>query len=257
MKTLKRLGWVLPVMALGILAMGVPATAIEIQLGYVDLLRPSPFTPSPFFGDPSVQLFAGETPTSNMDSGAVRIHNDTGSDFVITSLTVHMRDGAGTLYDLWSGFLPVALHNGNDAIFVQTSGQNFDSSDHDQLGGIGPSATNNCSTGPESSSLICTSTPPQVILNGLISLDTGHTLDTGGFDSVNAVPCPNAAETAPNCNESLSWRSIGTCGLNCPGGNVPEPSSLVLLGSAVIAVGGFSLRPRVLKRLWRWSQHQA
>ena len=82
-----------------------------------------------------------------------------------------------------------------------------------------------------------------MVLNGTNFLDTAHVLDTGGFDLVNASPCPNPVDSPGACNESLQWRLIGTSGIGNPGGgNVPEPATLFLLASGL---GGlFALRYR-------------
>src|SRR5438067_11322619 len=95
------------ILLLGIL-LPLHANAVQIFVGYADNLRPTPFFPSPFFGAPSVALFAGENPNTNgnnEDSGAVRIFNDTASNFIISSLQVQMRNGAGTPFNIWGSFL--------------------------------------------------------------------------------------------------------------------------------------------------------
>jgi len=247
----QRVGYILmsAVVLLGLLV-PLPASAVEVQVGYADNLRPSPFFPSPFFGDPNV-FFFGESPlTHQLDSGAVRIFNNTASNFTVTSLDVHMRNGAGTDYNLWAGLLGAGqlLLPGQSAIFVQTSGENFDGTDHDVLlfGADANHPFNNCSTGALASSAACVNNPALVILNGLAPLlDTGHVLDGGGFDSVNSNPCVggnNANNQPGGCNESLQWRDIGTTGIENPGGNVPEPATLLLLGSGL--AGLFALRRR-------------
>ena len=231
-------------LAIGGLILPLSANAVQVQVGYADNLRPSPFFPNPFAGDPGVTLYAGQNPSVGIDAWAVRVFNDTASNFVINSLTVHMRNGAGTNYDLWSGFLGAGftLTPGSSAIFTQTAQFNFDSSDGDVLIG-GNDIANNCSVGALSLTAACTNNPAQVILNGSILLDTGHVLDTGGFDSVGASVCPNRAEPSGACNESLQWRLIGTTGINNPGGtSVPEPASLLLLGSGLVGLAAWRIR---------------
>ncbi len=63
--------------------------------------------------------------------------------------------------------------------------------------------------------------------------DTGHVLDTGGFDTANYLH--NHSDGSVSYNESLQWRAIGTTGVNDPGG-VPEPGTWLLLGSGLVAV---------------------
>ncbi len=213
-----------------------------VSVGYADDLRPSPFFPSPWCGSASVALFAGSC--TNIDSGAVMITNTGATSIVINDVSINLHPAIGSpTFALWASFLPFTLPAGMSAIFVQTTQYNLDSSDS-PLPGIGPSATNNCSAGPESSLAICTTNAPQVTITvgGVPTAytDNGHTLDTGGFDAINAVPCPNPSETAPNCNESLQWRSITlSCGLSCPGGSgVPEFN---VPTAAVAAMGLLSL----------------
>ena len=218
------------VLLLGLLV-SLPANATEIYVGYADNLRPTPFFPSPFFGDPTVALFAGQDPTTGIDAGAVRLYNNTASNFLITSLSVQMKAGTGTNFNLWGGFLGAGftLLPGKNAIFTQTSPLfDFDSSDTDVL--VPVDHFDNCSIGPLSGQAVCTNNPPWVVVNGISFLDKAHVLDTGGFDTVNSNPCGNSLDTPGSCNESLQWRPIGTTGIQNPGGGVPEPTSLLLLG---------------------------
>src|SRR5712691_8356823 len=65
------------------------ASSVDVFVGYADNLRASPFFPSPFFGDPTVDLFAGQNPNLfQLDAGAIRILNTGGSTISIDSLSV-------------------------------------------------------------------------------------------------------------------------------------------------------------------------
>ena len=222
----------------------------SISVGYADDLRPSAFFPSPWCGDASVALFAGSC--SNIDSGAIMITNTGASSIVISDLSINLHPAIGSpTYALWASFLPFTLPAGMSAIFVQTTQYNLDSSDF-PLSGIGPSATDNCSTGPESSLAICTSNQPAVsaTVDGVTTTynDVGHTLDTGGFDAVNAVPCPNPADPSGSCNESLQWRNISlSCGLSCPGGGTGVPEFPVSSISTIV-IAAFGLLALALVR---------
>lgn len=228
------------------------APPYSVSVGYADDLRPSPFFPSPWCGSPGVALFAGSC--SGIDSGAVMITNSGATPITIDDVSINLHPAIGSpTFDLWAAYLPFSLPAGQSAIFVQTAQYNLDSSDS-PLPGIGPSATNNCSAGSESSLSVCTTNAPQVTVTvgGVPTAynDNGHTLDTGGFDSINAVPCPNPSESAPNCNESLQWRDISlTCGLSCPGGSgVPEFNLPVVAVAAIGIVGLLVLRRRAQSR---------
>src|SRR5438094_62109 len=151
------------VLLLGLL-LPLRANAVQVFVGYADNLRPTPFFPSPFLpaGSPSVALFAGDQNIvgNPEDSGAVRIFNDTASNFLISSLQVQMRNGAGTTFNLWGSFLGATgftLAPGKDAIFAQTSGENFDSSDTDTL--VPVNLLNNCSVGALASTATCVTIP--------------------------------------------------------------------------------------------------
>jgi hypothetical protein len=234
------------------------AGPIEVFVGYADNLRPSPFFPTPFFGDPSVALFAGQNPNVlQLDAGAIRVLNTGASDITINDLSVQLNPGTGSPvnFHLWGSFLAggFVLHPSQNAVFTQTTQFDFDTSDFGIINGQnGNSPTNNCSTGAFSTMAICTQNAPLVTLTigGMASVlaDTGHVLDTGGFDTLNSNPCvggnnPAGGNTPGNCNESLQWRDIGTTGIENPGGgsNVPEPASLALLASGLVGL-------RVLRR---------
>lgn len=224
------------------------AEATQIFVGYADDLRPTPFFPSPWCGSALVGVaatagdVAGCSGGSAFDSGAVGVFNDTANPITIGALSVTLRPNAGPVaFAIWSAYLPATVQPGKWAIFGQTSGENFDTSDFPFISN-GNSLTNNCSTGALSTQAICTQNAPVVAItiNGTpLSLsDTGHVLDTGGYDLVNSVPCPNPADTTGACNESLQWRLIGTTGVTNPGGTaVPEPATLVLLASGLAGLG--------------------
>jgi hypothetical protein len=223
----------------------VSAGGLEVQVGYADDLRANAFFPSPWGGDPhngpGVQLFAGEANNGNNpgneDSGAVRIINNDTIAHVINDLTVNsFADGAS--YHLWSGASFLNTSGGGfvllphaSAIFAQTNGQNFDTSDQSNGGTPGNPST----------------VVPHVIftIDGGVPqtfLDSGHVLDTGGFD---LAVFPSAKPGDPSGNESLQWRDIGTTGISNPGGNaVPEPGTLTLAGLGIAGLFGYAWRRR-------------
>jgi len=259
------LGFLLVTTSFIIFAPAVRAsTQYSVQVGYADDLRAAPNFPSPWCGSPNVALFAsvgdsacaGNGPT--WDDGAILITNTGTSPITINSLTVlEPNDWCGSGgCTIWGGYLPFVLAPGQQAIFAQTSGQNFDTSDFG-LPGIGPSLTDNCNAGAEQGSATCVNNIPTVefTVNGVQSdfKDVGFTLDTGGFDSVNSNPCPdngnpNSSNDQPGaCNESLQWRDISsTCGLTCPGGN-PTPA-VPEFGFPIVLVAALGLLALVLVR---------
>jgi hypothetical protein len=66
--------------------LGARAGTITVYVGYADNLRPSGFFPTPWLGDPGV---VSQTPTGeSLDTGAVRIDNNTGAAITISGMTV-------------------------------------------------------------------------------------------------------------------------------------------------------------------------
>ena len=71
-------------------------------------------------------------------------------------------------------------------------------------------------------------------LNDAVSL-----ANTGGFDANCCLP---------NNNESLNWRLIGTTGVQNPGGSVPEPASVLLLGSGLVGLAAWLRKQQRLNK---------
>jgi hypothetical protein len=189
--------------------------AVEVQVGYADDLRPSPFFPIPWDGGAGVQLFAGGQ-NAGYDTGAVRVINNGALPVTINDLTVD-GFGDGASFHIWSSFLGAgySLNPGQSAIFAQTTSFNFDSSDDE---GGNPAAI------------------PKVHLTingGTIDLsDTAQVLNTEGTDHL----------AANNLNESHQWRDIGTFGGQA---GVPEPSTFIvwsLLASSAVGLGWWRKR---------------
>jgi hypothetical protein len=218
------------------------ASSFETFVGYADNLRASPFFPT---GLCTANFWNGASGASatcaseTMDSGAIMLMNNGTTSLTVTGLTEKNQAGigSGVVYNIW-GPLNFTLVPGQSAVFTQTTSFNFDSSDQPFVSSNSP--TNNCSVGALASTTPCLSNAPVVslIVNGstVNLLDTGHVLDTGGFDSLASNPCiggNNVAggNTPGSCNESLQWRLIGTTGVQNPGGGtgVPEPGTLALL----------------------------
>lgn len=218
------------------------ASSFETFVGYADNLRASPFFPT---GLCTANFWNGASGASatcaseTMDSGAIMLMNNGTTSLTVTGLTEKNQPGigSGVVYNIW-GPLNFTLAPGQSAVFTQTASFNFDSSDQPFISSNSP--TNNCSVGALSSTTPCLSNAPVVslIVNGstVNLLDTGHVLDTGGFDSLASNPCiggnnVTGGNTPGSCNESLQWRLIGTTGVQNPGGGtgVPEPGTLALL----------------------------
>jgi hypothetical protein len=195
------------------------AGPLEVQVGYADDLRPSPFFPIPWDGGSGVALFAGDT-AGKFDSGAVRLINNGITPVTINSLTVK-GFGNGASFTLWDSILKTAghpagfvLNPGESAIFAQTSpSENFDTSD---LEGGHPLAI------------------PEVdfTIDGVLMpfFDTAQVLNTEGTDHLGAN----------GLNESHQWRDIGTTG----GQAAPEPTSLAQFGVIALGAAGYCSRRR-------------
>jgi hypothetical protein len=234
-------------------AASVAHADLFVYTGYADNLRPSPFFPSPFYGDPSVINPAGALGnTATMgggavyDSGAIRILNTGNTAVTITDVNVTFNGGGIASrgnFDLWgngSNFVATIGPNQN-LVLTQTNGENFDTSDLSALTGVGNPVPNGF---PGYARIFVTIGG---VINPVEFDDTAHVLDTGGFDLVNLPP------DAGSHNESLQWRPIGTTGVSDPGGNplpptttgrAPEPSTLALLGLGTLGLLGYWRRRR-------------
>ena len=226
------------VVGLALLAcLSAQAGTIGVYVGYADNLRPSGFFPTPWLGGAGI---VSETPTGqSLDTGAVRIDNSTGAAITISGMTVTL--GGGQVFSIWSSLV---IPNGSIGIFTQTLSYNFDSSDYGLFGGgpVNVDATHplgGC-TNPANPTEVanCLAYQPLVAFNvdgaPASYRDSGHVLDTFGYDLIN-LPRPGG-----DGNESINWNLIGTTPTR--GGGVPEPAAVLLMGPALLALGLFRWR---------------
>jgi hypothetical protein len=175
------------------------AVALAVSVGYADNLRPSGAFPVPWQGAPGV-VFLGQGPV--FDAGAVRLDNATDQPLSVDQVSVDLQR-PGPVFSLWGSFT-VPAHGA--VILTQQQLFGFDTSDY-PIVGCGQSVAPNDPRVPKVT----------VTVGGVATdyFDTGHILDTGGFDTW----CQGGA------NESLAWRLIGTTGVASNGDFVLTPPS--------------------------------
>ena len=186
------------------------ATNVNVFVAYADNLRPSGFFPTPWKGAPNT-LFIGNGPS--FDAGAIRLDNPTGAPLPVDNVSVDLQR-PGPVFKLWGSFT-IPAHG--SAILTQTGQYNFDTSDYP----LAPCPTPAASSDKRIPKVTVTIAGVPTSL-----LDTGHVLDTGGFDYASCKP-----------NESLQWRSIGGAGIGTEGGSIaltPATQTQGLGGTATV-----------------------
>jgi RHS repeat-associated protein len=174
--------------------------ALAVYVGYADNLRPSGVFPTPWQGSPNA-VFLGGGPV--YDAGAIRLDNATDAAITIDQVSVDLQR-PGPVFNLWGSFV-VPAHG--TMILTQLSAFDFDTSDFPIVG---------CNQAPAAND---PRVPKVTVSVGGVAtdyFDTGHILDTGGFDFFY------------NCGfqgqESLQWRLIGTTGIHSNGAFVLAPA---------------------------------
>ena len=186
------------------------ATNVNVFVAYADNLRPSGFFPTPWKGAPNT-LFIGNGPS--FDAGAIRLDNPTDVPLPVDNVSVDLQR-PGPVFKLWGSFT-IPAHG--SAILTQMGQYNFDTSDY-------PLAS--CPTPAASSDKRIPKVTVTIAGVPTSLLDTGHVLDTGGFDYASCKP-----------NESLQWRSIGGAGIGTEGGSIaltPATQTQGLGGTATV-----------------------
>lgn len=174
---------------------------VQVFVGYADNVRANPANfPTPWEGSPGV-IYEGCSPSSScaLDSGAVRVVNNTGSQVIVNSVILQF--SAGCTYDIWPH--DVALPAGGQIIVTQTtSGADngcTPGSGHMDGSDIGPGGAGwagDCSQSGVTPEV-------DVTIDGTTSAfsDAGQVLNTGGVDGADCPPLDG--------NESTQWTLVG------------------------------------------------
>lgn len=187
--------------------MQAPSSPIQISVAFADNSSPSANFPTPWQGSPNVTFIGGGAP---IDSGALRIDNTSGTPLTIDSVAVDLQR-SNAQFNLWGSF---TIPADGSAILTQTQPGNFDTSAFPIVpcGGTLASGETRIPT-----ITVTIAGTPQAFS------DTGHVLDTGGFD----LSCRG--------NESLQWRPIGTSGIDHPAGLLTlQPGNATASGGSLI-----------------------
>lgn len=207
------------------------AGAIAVYVGYADNLRPSGFFPTPWLGGSGV--VSESSAAQSFDTGAIRVDNNTGATITISSFTTTFNAGS-VVFSFWT---PLVIPNGDSGIFTQTASYNYDTSDFGYFGG-GPvnidagHPLGGC-TNPQNATQVagCLAYQPVISFSvdgapALSYTDSGHILDTFGYDFING---------SSDGNESINWNLVGSTPVR-GGTGIPEPGSYALLGGGLSAL---------------------